>query len=246
MKQLEDEANNARRASQPRPSLVRASLSAASTFGRPPPAAEVQFLQRNAWANPQHPIHQMDSQASSLTQAAIATATPAPQKRRNEPHGSASTIPEHPSAPTSSVPPTPATEEVRRDFSNRSNAPASHHVKDATPSRLHAVLPDELEPLGEQPADISAADDLNGAETHPSAIAPLVAEQESNNSSALPKPLPFTQDGGISLAPSLAQNLVVKAETSGRLYRSTPPSHHFQGTPPAVTASTAQMTRFSP
>lgn len=75
------------------------------------PEAEEQFLQQNAWANPQHPIHhehlqRLTRQLSNVSPAPDSLTTPAHQQRPGDdggPVGSASTIPEHPSAPVSSA-----------------------------------------------------------------------------------------------------------------------------------------------
>jgi len=86
-----------------------------ASFSRTKPAAEEQFLEQNAWANPQHPVHQQlqqlaQRQASQQSQIGSSLTTPAAQRRivdLNAPKGSASTIADESSAPTSSAAPTP-------------------------------------------------------------------------------------------------------------------------------------------
>lgn len=76
------------------------------------PAAEEQFLEQTPWANPQHPIHRLGLSRQNSDRSMINDTflTPANQSRAAEnpqPGGSASTIPEHPSAPVSSAVNTP-------------------------------------------------------------------------------------------------------------------------------------------
>ncbi|EFW22164.1 hypothetical protein D8B26_001116 [Coccidioides posadasii str. Silveira] len=79
-------------------------------------AAEEEFLEQTPWANPQHPIHEQYRQqmhqerVSDHQRFPNSFSTPAAQQRvvdLNAPNGSASTIPEHPSAPNSSAANTP-------------------------------------------------------------------------------------------------------------------------------------------
>lgn len=79
------------------------------------PAAEEEFLEQTPWANPKHPVHrqhaqQMNRELSDQPRTGNSFTTPAAQKRvidLSAPNGSASTIPENPSAPTSSIAGTP-------------------------------------------------------------------------------------------------------------------------------------------
>lgn len=213
--------------------MTPANLSGASTFGRPPPAAEVQFFQQNAWANPQHPVHR---RGSALSQAAMSTGTPPPRKRLIEPHGSASTIPEHPSAPASSVAPTSATQEVRRDVQSDLDSSNISTINDATPSRNIGVSMEEPLALSTQPAEPSSRYAQEAGETRSSTTIKKTG-CESHTPSALPKPLPFMQNGETSRASPPIRNSVIKAEDSSNVYRHTPMSHHSQGLPPINAAS---------
>ncbi|KAI9872610.1 MAG: hypothetical protein M1830_001418, partial [Pleopsidium flavum] len=95
-------------------SQLHAAPSTAS-FSRTKPAAEEQFLEQNAWANPQHPVHQQlqqlaQRQISHQSQAGSSLTTPAAQRRivdLSAPKGSASTIADESSAPSSSAAATP-------------------------------------------------------------------------------------------------------------------------------------------
>lgn len=93
------------------PSPLHAAFSTAS-FSRNRPAAEEQFLEQNAWANSQHPVHQqlhhpLQRQGSQISSSLT---TPAAQRRivdLSAPKGSASTIADESSVPTSSAVATP-------------------------------------------------------------------------------------------------------------------------------------------
>ncbi|CAL5868634.1 uncharacterized protein PFLUO_LOCUS2861 [Penicillium psychrofluorescens] len=109
------------RVSAPRPSTVQprvAMSSMSSNVFRT--AAEEAFLEQTPWANPLHPIHQQQMQQQQQAQRPQASSytTPAAQKRVvdvNAPNGSASTIPENPSAANSSANNTPySTEQESR------------------------------------------------------------------------------------------------------------------------------------
>lgn len=69
--------------------------------------AEEQFLEKNPWANPQHPMHRLaiSRQNSNRSPTTDTYLTPAQQRTADQPQigGSASTIPEHPSAQASSA-----------------------------------------------------------------------------------------------------------------------------------------------
>ncbi|KAJ5612652.1 hypothetical protein N7510_005846 [Penicillium lagena] len=99
------------RVSAPRPSTLQprvAMSSMSSNVFRT--AAEEAFLEQTPWANPQHPIHQQQMQQQAQRPQASSYTTPAAQKRVvdiNAPNGSASTIPENPSAANSSANNTP-------------------------------------------------------------------------------------------------------------------------------------------
>ncbi|KAL2000937.1 hypothetical protein VTN02DRAFT_2453 [Thermoascus thermophilus] len=108
--------------------LPRGTMSAMHST-MPRTAAEEAFLEQTPWANPQHPIHQQQSQQRqqqgrmSEQSRASAFTTPAAQKRVvniNAPNGSASTIPE-----TSSAANTPYEQD------QRGNGQSGHYDYDA-------------------------------------------------------------------------------------------------------------------
>ncbi|KAJ5902381.1 hypothetical protein N7495_002909 [Penicillium taxi] len=128
------------RASAPRHSSVllppRGAMSAMSSNAFRT-AAEEAFLEQTPWANPQHPIHQQQSQHTQLLQyshqhrpqgqafnpqQASSYVTPTAQKRMvdiNAPNGSASTIPENNSIANSSANNTPYGTEQGPQHQNR-------------------------------------------------------------------------------------------------------------------------------
>lgn len=132
---------------QAQPPMLRASLSAASNYGRLQAGAEDHFIQQNAWANPQHPVHQMHRQVSALSQADTPSATPASQKHALQLQGSASTVAEVQSEPSLSVIPSPATlnrpAQGRIDIDN-----AFLHTSEETPSRNPGQLDPRKDPSG--------------------------------------------------------------------------------------------------
>ena len=99
-------------------------------------AAEEQFLEKNAWANAQHPMHRlMAGQHRNPTPSNETFLTPAHQQRLADiaGAGSASTIVEHPSAPVSSNLNTP--HDLTNDQTNveASNGVMGHTTQTASP-----------------------------------------------------------------------------------------------------------------
>ncbi|KAL2361315.1 hypothetical protein RJZ56_005806 [Blastomyces dermatitidis] len=100
----------------PRPSHPRGTFTATPSTTTRPGAAE-EFLEQTPWANPQHSSHEQYLQQLQQIRmneqqhgADYIYATPAAQQRvvdLHAPNGSASTIPDHPSAPNSSAANTP-------------------------------------------------------------------------------------------------------------------------------------------
>ena len=223
--QTEDNSNSARRASQNHPPILRASLSAASNFSRPQPAAEDKFFQQNAWANPQHAAHQKHRQASVFSQAATPSATPANQNRIVEVHGSGSTIPEHDSAPISSILQTPATEEAGRDANTGVDLTASQVSVDATPSRVIEEESFMLAPSVENPTSTPRS------EVGPGLI-PFSSQTSGRDSQileTLPRAIPILQSGETAPASSPLRNPAIKAEDPGNVYGHSPVGQQNQG-----------------
>ena len=120
---------------------LRSSLDAASNYGGLPAGAEDIFMQKNAWANPQHPAHQLHRQASTVSQADGSMMTPYNQHQHLAmPHSvdSAATIAEQPSAPPSSVGPTPATRDQVKQTTLAEETP-SKRPEEETPSKPHGT-----------------------------------------------------------------------------------------------------------
>lgn len=193
--------------------MLRASLSAASTFGRPQPAAEDQFIQQNAWANPQHPAHQKHRQASVFSQAATTSATPANQKRVVEPHGSASTIADHPSGPNSSLFPTPAMEEIGRDAHSAVNHAIPPPIMDTTPSKITDGISSLL-----QSGEKSAIASRNEAGSGFKLFSSQPPSRDVHNLDAPSKSLPSIQSGESARMSPPLRNPIIKAEESGNIY----------------------------
>ena len=100
---------------QPGPPL-RTSLPASVGYQRPKPAAEERFLEQTPWANPQHPSHHLQRQASGLSRTISPLTTPVATKRSTdigEQQGSSSSMAEIPSGNISATARTPATGEQR-------------------------------------------------------------------------------------------------------------------------------------
>lgn len=99
------------------------------------PTAEEQFLEKNPWANAQHPLHRlgMSRQNSNRSPLNESYLTPAQQRGGTETAGvvgSASTIAEHPSAQASSVLNTPhdmLSNQTKIEATNLVNLQNHHH-----------------------------------------------------------------------------------------------------------------------
>ncbi|ODH52525.1 hypothetical protein GX48_01305 [Paracoccidioides brasiliensis] len=108
----------------PRPSRPRSTFTATPSAQPPRPGAAAEFLEQTPWANPQHSSHEQylqQLQRARLNEQHRAEnpyTTPVAQQRivdLNMPNGSASTIPDHPSAPNSSAANTPQFPEQDRN-----------------------------------------------------------------------------------------------------------------------------------
>lgn len=116
-------------------------------------AAEEQFLERNPWANAQHPAHHQHQQLHRPTSGASRPhsplSTPASQRRilsLNGLHGSASTIADLHSGPTSSVAPTPMTGEKAAPAAEHYLGTQSDNRVTSTPSKRGTLLPESATP----------------------------------------------------------------------------------------------------
>lgn len=115
------------------------------------PAAEEQFLEKNPWANPQHPMHRLGISNQGLNPSPLAESylTPSHQQRTTEhaPVGSASTIVEHPSAPASSNVNTP------HDAANAQNHAHAETLNGILNHRVHSGSPLDTRRPNAEPAD---------------------------------------------------------------------------------------------
>ncbi|KAF6236549.1 hypothetical protein HO173_005330 [Letharia columbiana] len=224
---------------------LRANLSATASFPRQRPGAEEHFLEQNPWANPQHPAHHQQRMHRQMS--ATPSFTPAGQRRLvdlTEPRGSASTIAEPQSGPSSSMAPTPATGEASKLVQSGRNPEMSEIIVDSTPSR---VVNGSL--LDSTPANLAMQESSRAKATKKDLPSlPKNMSTDSQTPSALPKPLPFMHTGGS--APGIRTSTpvrypVVKAEDATVGSRHSPIPHQFHGAAPVSTASNGQMNRFA-
>jgi hypothetical protein len=120
------------------------------------PAAEEQFLEQTAWANPQHPLSQqlqrMSRQASEQSRV---QETPAVQRLEEAmgPHGSASTIPEPDnSAAASSAFNTPFGDQVTHAPLENGDSWPPRRIQSASPTENRKVNPLSAPPSSAQAA----------------------------------------------------------------------------------------------
>ncbi len=169
-------------------------------------------MEQNPWANPQHPSHhqprqQLHRQISVLSRAATPSTTPAAQRRvvdLTEPQGSASTIPEHPSGPNSSVAATPTT--AKGPKAEKANQPYPVKSKvDSTPSRVSSgplqTASSNLA-LFEANTDNNKQSQTTKREHIHSPSIQRTTSQDTHTPASLPKPLPFLHTGTSSSTPA--------------------------------------------
>jgi hypothetical protein len=114
------------------------------------PSAEEQFLEKNPWANPQHPMHRLGITNQGLNSGlGESYLTPSHQQRIADlPVGSASTIVEHPSAPASSNFNTP--HDPANNQNETLNGILNHRVHSISPLDTRRPAPEpEAEPQAE-------------------------------------------------------------------------------------------------
>ena len=241
-------AIQAPQALQQRPSPFGANLTSAASFPRHTPHVEEHFLERNAWANPQHPAHQqqrqqMHRQLSQVSGAPTPSATPTGQDGLTdltEPRGSASTVPNQPSAAANSlVHSTPATGELTKPGLGPNSGLTIRRGVDETPSRIKSILTDAMlmgkeiqgslapRPNSPQPARKSSP-----------SVTRNPPVRDSHTPNTLPKPLPFTQSASSRASPPV--RLPVKVEDIGQLSGHSPASHQFGSPVPTIAAGPGQ------
>ena len=240
-----------------RPAL-RTNLSGTAGFPRQRPAAEEHFLEQNAWANPQHPSHHqqrqhMHRQVSALSGAATPTSTPAAQRRvidLTEPQGSASTIAEPQSGPSSFVALASGTDKASKDPQSRQYRAGGDKPGESTPSRVigvpvevtqeNSVFPGHTTEKGKGPQSVKS-------DHSQSSSLQRNKSQESQTPSSIPKPLPFMHTGGSSSTPGVRTSTpvrypAIKAEDASQHQRRSPHPYH---SPAAVASVGSGQTRFT-
>ena len=240
-----------------RPAL-RTNLSGTAGFSRQRPAAEEHFLEQNAWANPQHPSHHqqrqhMHRQVSALSGAATPTSTPAAQKRvidLTEPVGSASTIAEPHSGPSSAVALTSATDKASKEPQSRQYRAIGDKPGESTPSRVFGV---PIEAAQENSVFLEHTTEKGkgpqSIKSDHSRSSPLQRNksQERQTPNAIPKPLPFMHTGGSSSTPGVrtstpVQYSAIKAEDGSQHQRRSPHPYH---SPASVATVGSGQNRFT-
>lgn len=243
---------------QRQPSALRANSSSATAgFPRQKPAAEERFLEQTPWANPQHPAHHqqhhsLQRQMSNLSRPASPFSTPVGQRRAvdlNLAHGSASTIAEPQSGPSSSMAPTPITGEQMVKSGRLSQAFLADSKSSTTPSRL-------IEKPSKGPMSGSIGPELPNDKFH---ALPFGITERSGASSSLknpsqnvpkdiPKLLPLKEGMPLSSPSNLPTSLqiqypVIKDEESTRPPRRSPALNHYEPPDSRETATNGQQER---
>lgn len=248
---------------QNRAQAMRVNPSATASFPRPHAVVEEHSFEQQAWANPlshpRHPVHQQQRQqlhrnVSALSRVGTPSQTPTAQRRvvdLTEPQGSASTIAEPQSGPSSSMAATPATGEVAKLGKVEQRQAIGDKFIDSTPSRVKEA------PMELTPPDVSQLIGVNkGKAIDPSKIerhySPTVGRmpQEAHTSNVLPKPLPFMSTGGPSSingnrASTPVRYPVIKAEDGGQIPRHSSMPHQYHTASVVSTVPSGQMNRFT-
>ena len=235
-------------------------MSGPAGFPRQRPAAEEHFLEQNAWANPQHPSHlqqrqQIHRQVSALSRATTPASTPAAQRRTvdlTELQGSASTIAEPHSGPSSSMAPTPATGEASRVPQSDQYRRLGDKLVHSTPSKVLGGFIEAT--LGNSTVSGLAIDKGKGPqpdkpEPSQSPSSQRNKSQEAQTPNLIPKPLPFMHTGGSSTTLGVRSSTpvrypAVKAEEASQHQRRSPMPHQYHA-PATVTAVASGQSRFA-
>ncbi|WEW58474.1 hypothetical protein PRK78_003942 [Emydomyces testavorans] len=158
---------------------------AASAVAATRQAAEEKFLEQTPWANPQHPVHgqfrhQMQQDRISDSQGyPNLFSTPAGQQRvvdLSALNGSASTIPEHPSAPNSTAADTPYDYDRARRIADTSiTGPSNSHYADNIdgPSTFRSLSSSPLEVRRPHPQKSQPQHEIHRGSPAPSSIEPM-------------------------------------------------------------------------
>lgn len=234
-------------------------MSTTSNIPRQKYGADEHFLEQNPWANPQHPSHhqqlQLRRQVSGLSRTATPSSTPAAQRRivdLTEPQGSASTIPDHPSGPNSSMAATPGTEAANVGQPSQSYA-INGYLYDSTPSRKVVILEEGTAAnLGTFDASRVRGKGSQSSKLDQSHSPSQLqhSSHDTQSSKVLPKPLPFLQTSGASSSTpgprtsTPGRYPIVKAEYQSHVSRHSPMPQY--NTPPVSTVAQGKMNRIAP
>ena len=217
-------------------------------------------MERNPWANAQHPAHslqrqQIRRQVSALSRAPTPSSTPPAQRRvvdLTKPQGSASTIAEPQSGPNSSMVPTTATGEPETLAQLGKTPLLGGILIDSTPSRMARgsveAIPAAMTLL-ETATDNGGEPQSNIPDHRQSSSVPENISRETQASIALPKPLPFMQSGSSSSklnvqTSSPARYPTIKAEDTSYISRHSPVSHQYHVPAPVSAMPGGELNRF--
>ena len=239
-----------------RPAL-RTNMSGTAGFPRQRPAAEEHFLEQNAWANPQHPSHHqqrqhMHRQVSALSGAATPTSTPAAQRRvidLTETQGSASTIAEPHSGPSSAVALNSATDKASKEPQSRQYRAIGDKPGESTPSRVVGVPIEAAQDNSVFPEHTTENGKVQSIKSDHSQSSSLQRNkpQDRQTPNAIPKPLPFMHTGGSSSTPGVRTSTpvrypAIKAEDGSQHQRRSPHPYY---SPAAVATVGSGQNRFT-
>lgn len=225
---------------QRQPSALKASSSSATVgFSRQKPAAEERFLEQTPWANPQHPAHHhsVQRQISNLSRPTSPFSTPIGQRRTANltvAQGSASTIAEPQSGPSSSMAPTPVTGERIVKSAGLNQAFLADIKSSTTLSRL-SETPNKGPMSGSKAPELpnDKFNALPSGMSERSGASSSLDNPSHNISKDASKPLPLKE--GMPLrspsnfpTSSQIQYPVIKAEESSRPPRRSPVPNHYE------------------
>ena len=216
----------------------RAGLSVAQSYSRQNSAPEDSNFEQQAWANPlshpRHPSHyrqQLHRHVSAVSRVATPSATPAGQRNLvdlTDLQGSASTVAEALSETSSSLVAKPITVEAAKFRGVDQNSLVGEIMTDYTPSKSFgatriATPSNVTQPDGQSKSESCKTDRDNS---------PVLARKTSQESSSLPKPLPFMHTGssvstGANRDSTPNRYTMIKSEASGPPLRHSPQPHQF-------------------
>ncbi|KAL9128806.1 MAG: hypothetical protein Q9217_002587 [Psora testacea] len=236
---------------QSTPPPLRTSYSAAAMPGQIPAVDD--FLERNAWANPQHSAHQQQRQqmhrdVSNVSRVPTPLSTPAGQRGvidLTNPHGSGSTVAEPQSGPDSYIVPTSATGDQSKASTSEVNAVQAPTVVASTPSKIAGSLPETTPATAEALEMIlSHSRFMNSSKPDQDSSPPdrgYPPTRESHTPTTLPKPLPFTHSAASRASPPV--RLSAKVDNVCQPARRSPVPRQFSNPIPAIATGNGQRFR---